>query len=516
MNNVVNISDAIEIYAHDYNTTMSYACAVFKSPKITHVDMWELPIGIDEAQPAKFATLVSRESTDLLSRFTIAITDVVQFPPSTAYLHGLGVISAALNKGFRIQYHHGTIPLNLYVITAQRPSTGKSGINQFFFTAVQKAYAKESERTAPLRNKLERELATNEKDMAKETEQGNIDNYLQKIVDCKTALAKVPLWRCNLSDATVEAAEGIAGAQGGLFNVISAEANAISVITGGVYTDAKAKKNLGLLLSAWDGEHVSTARIGREGIDCHVRASIAVLSQSDAVDTILAAGATGTGITERFLLLSEPTMLGTRGDPVYDKVAFPKILAEYDALINNIIAEEDIVIDFSRDAEKFLRMKKRDIEPKMADDGEYSNDLVGGFMGKADKHIRKIAAVLHCIENWREGGARSKEVQIQMVMRATAQFMELAERFLHAVDSHGYSGETSEVEKLISYFTEKAEKGKLKITIPILVSNLSGSKPFKGTPKLTSRIKNKILPILVERNYVVIADNTVYINPRLK
>jgi len=478
--------------------------------------MWDNPISAEDDIPGKFATLVSRDRKDLLSRFTIAVTDVVQFPQSTAFLHGLGVVSAALNKAFRIQYHHGTIPLNLYVITAQRPSTGKSGMNNFFLKPVRSAYKAEADRTAPIRNKLISEVLQLEKDIEKETDTRQIQQYCDQLVEAKEKLSKVPNWRSHMSDVTIEAAEMCAASQGGMFNIISAEANAVSVVTGGVYGDSKSSKNLGLILSAWDGEHVSSARVTREGIDCEVRASIAVLAQNDAVKVILDAGATGTGITERFLLLSEPTMLGSRGDPIYDKVAFPKLLAEYEALINNIIAEDNIVIDFSRESEKYLRLKKRSIEPKMADDGEYSNDLIGGFIGKADKHIRKIAATLHCCEEWRDTGSKSKIVGIETTMRASALFMELAARFLHAVDCHGYSGENSEVEKLVTYFTDKAEKGKLKITIPTLVSNLSGSRPFKGTPKITSRIKDKILPILAQRNYVVVVDNTVYINPRLK
>lgn len=509
-------SDVIEVYAQDNHVTLSYACAVFKSPLIANPDYWEQPASTDNLSKNEFARLVSPNSSDLLSRLTIAISDVIRFPKSTAFLHGMGAISSALNKGFSIKYHTGTIPLNLYVITAQRPSTGKSGINEFFFKPIHKAYKNESDSHAPKRAKIERELIIKEKDLEKETDDRLIQRYCDEIVDFKNELAKIPNWRCNLSDVTIEAAEGVAANQGGMFNIISAEADAINVVTGGVYGDGKAKKNLSLILSAWDGEHVSSARVGREGIDCEVRASIAVLAQADAVDTILAAGATGRGITERFLLLSEPSMLGSRGDLVYDKKTFQSLVSEYELMIANIVSESDIVIDFDKASESFLHSVIRRIEPKMADDGEYANDLVAGFMGKADKHIRKIAAVLHCSEEWRDGGSRSLLIKAPTIMRAVALFMELADRFLQTADSHGYSGEKSEIEKLIQYFTEKAEKGKIKITINSLRDNLKGSKPFKGTPNLTAKLRDKVLPILELNNYIVVADNIIYINPRLK
>jgi len=209
-------------------------------------------------------------------------------------------------------------------------------------------------------------------------------------------------------------------------------------------------------------------------------------------------------------------MLGTRGDPIYDKIEFPHLREQYERMINNIISETDVVIDFDKESELLLKNKKRDIEPKMADDGEYSNDLIGGFVGKADKHIRKIAAVLHCCENWSDGGQRSRMVNKETTLRACAMFVELADRFIQAVDDNGFSGTNSEIEKLIEYFTTRAEKGKLKIIIPALVSNVSKSKPFNGTQNITSRIRNEVLPELAKRNYCIVLKNTVYINPRLK
>jgi hypothetical protein len=484
--------------------------------------MWLKPLSSDENQNKTFATILRKDDDTLLARLTKSKCGMVRFPLSTAYLHGLGAVSAALNKAFKIKYYDGTIPLNLYVITAQRPSTGKSGINSMFINPITKAYKNSSDKNAPQRAKLESQLIAAEKkyEAAKNQDEAKFDDFqlteaFDKIEYYKAELIKVPRWRCNLTDPTIEAAEGVAASQGGMFNIVTAEADAINVVTGGVYSAGGGKKNLGLILSAWDGEHVSSARVTRDGIDCEVRASISVLAQPDAIDTILEAGSSGRGITERFLLLAEPSLLGYRGQKIIDMPVYNKLKQDYENLIQNIVDEDNITIDFTKAAELVLDVYIESIEPHLADNGKYSNDMICGFMGKADKHIRKIAGVLHCCEEWQSGGKRSVIVNAEIMIKAKELFKELADRFVFAADSLGHSGLNSECEKLIQYFTERAEKGKLKLDINTLRRNIAKTKPFTGSSNLTSKLRNEILPILEISNHIIVASNIIYINPRL-
>lgn len=512
--------DAVQIYSDDNNTTLAYACAALQSPLINKVEMWGTPTAFTDNSAASFSRLTRRTDVGLMSRLAHSISDVIRFPVSTAFLHGLGCVSAALNKGFSIKYHNETTPLNLYIITAQRPSTGKTGIHDYFFNPIYAAYKDVSDRTAPRRTKLQRDLINEEKKLEKQlatsANNDDIDATVKTIANIKEELITVPEWRCNLTDATIEAAENVAGKQGGMFNIVTAEADAINVITGGVYGDSKSKKNLGLILAGWGGEHVSSARVTRDGIDMKVRATVSILAQNDAVDTILAAGESGRGITERFLLLAEPSLLGKRGPLIYDKQTFNALSDEYKTLIDNIIREEKIIIDFDKSSEKYMRDYITGLEPQLADDGKYANDLISGFMGKAEKHIRKLAAVLHCVDEWGVDGSRSKLVKINTLIRAIGIFNELADRFLDAADSLGHSGEQSEIEKLTQYITERVERGKMKMTVNALRDNLKNTKPFRGTPNLSKRLREHVLPILCEHNFITVAHGVIYINPRLK
>ena len=83
-------------------------------------------------------------------------------------------------------------------------------------------------------------------------------------------------------------------------------------------------------------------------------------------------------------------------------------------------------------------------------------------------------------------------------------------------DSLGHSGEQSEIEKLTQYITERVERGKMKITINALRDNLKNTKPFRGTPNLSKRLREHVLPILCEHNFITVANGVIYINPRLK
>lgn len=514
--------DAIESYAQENNCSLAEACVVFKSPMLKNPEIWGEPVDVEDVVSQTSANLVSEKSTGLMARMAISISNEVSFPPSTAFLHGLGAVSSALNKGFKIKFKKTTIPLNLFVITAQRPSTGKSSINSFFMEPINRAYDDENKRTAVERMKLQRDLAMTEdklekmlsvKSTANEYEMQEAYDVIQSI---KNKLKEIPEWVSNITNATIEATEMVAASQNGLFNIVSAEADAINVITGNVYGDAKSKKQYSIILSGWDNEEVKTFRVGRKGINCKVRGSISILAQADAVDTILQSSEGGRGVTERFLLLDEKGFLGYRTKGTITEAQYNAITTEYSNTVNNIVAERDVLIDFSPESLDFIQAVKFRMEPNLKEDGKYANDLIGGFMGKLEKHVMKIAAILHCTDEWRDSGNRSRIVPLGTTQRAYALFMELADRFLQAADFHGYTGERSEISSLVDYFTQKAEKGNLKLTMPKLRDNIKNTKAFKGTPALTSKLKNQVLPLMQKKNYIVVDGNTIHINPRLK
>lgn len=510
--------DALETWAEANRASLVRAALELGSPMISKPNIWEdvqeIEISVEKQQPQ----LCVSQRGDLMTELAKQIANVVQFPVNTVFLHGLGVVASVLTKSFKIKYGFSDIPANLYVVTAQPPSTGKSAVNGKLYAPVFKAYDKLNESTSAERAQLKREIARLKKELDKEkSRDGGFEEIMDKIADKQARLSQIPEWEGTITDTTIEAAEMVAREQQGMFNIISAEAESINVIVGAVYGDDKGgkKSNQGLVLNAWDGEYVNTKRVGRKGYRGHVRATISVIAQEDSIDTLLAAGASGRGLTERFLMLNEKSLLGERD--MFKPYRFDKSLYKrYESLIYNIVMEDEVLLHFDDDADDMIKAYLHSNEDEMREDGKYSNALLTGFMGKADKHIRKIAAVLHCIDEWQDGGRRSNAINGDYATWAIGIFDELAKTFISASDGMGYVGQKSEIEKIRSIICEYAERGKFRTTMSSIRDRVKNSKPFKGSRNLQKKLREEVLPILEHHNYCIVDGANIYINPRLK
>lgn len=509
--------DDLEQYAVDNRCSIAQAAASTGSPLITKVAVWPqiVPIEIEVERPEP--EIATSQRGDILTEVAKQIAGNIQFPLNTCFLHAMGCTAAAMTKAFKIEYGFDSIPCNLYIVTAQPPSTGKSAVNGKLYAPIFRAYKKLNEETDSERRALMKEIARLEKELTKEkSKEGEHDEIYDKIRDKEDRLSKIPEWSGTLTDTTIEAAEMVCREQDGMFSIVSAEAESINVITGAVYgDDGKSKSNIGLILNAWDGEYINTRRVCRKGYSGHVRASISVIAQDDSIDTILSASSSGRGLTERFLLLCEKSKLGTRdmNKPYrFDKSLFSR----YESMIENVIREDDVRLHFTDSANQCINAYKTKIEPELGEDGEYSNAVITGFMGKADKHIRKIASVFHVADHWQDGGSRSNAINEDYALWAIGIFEELAKTFISASDTLGYVGKKSEVEKIRVIITGMAEKGKLKTTMASIRDKIKNVKPFKGSRNLTKKLRDDVLPIMEEHNYLVVVGTDIYINPRLK
>jgi hypothetical protein len=516
LGDMVGISQ-VNDYAADNGVGQHVAAIRLNSPLAQKAHFWPDVKKLTECKKIEAPNLTCSERGDLLTEYSKYVGGYIRFPSSTVFLHGLGVIASALTKSFSIDYgFDDSIPVNLYVATAQPPSTGKSSVNKAFLVPILKSYKKLNDLHEDDRKKLQREI----KRIEKKLEAGKVDGHEEtELIDMleskQEKLNKIPEWKGAISNATVESLENVAEQNGGMWNIVSAESDGLNVAVGSVYGDSGSKKNIEILLKSWDGEWFSSERIGRNGYHGDVRASIAVLAQDDTLDTMLAAGESGRGLTERFLMLSEKPMLGHRdheSKPVHDKV----LKARYESFINNVIMEDSVQLNFSHDAEENIKSYKCGLEPKMRDGGEYSNNLLTGFIGKADKQIRKIAAVLHCIDNWQDGGQRSHTVTDDYTVWAIALFDELSKTFVSAADFMGYAGSSSEVQKMSTVLTELAGKNKIKVNFTVVRDKVRNVKPFRGSRNVAEKLISDVLPKMQELNYCVIDGQTIYINPRLK
>lgn len=485
------------------------------------INYWDAPIMSDAIEPEQRGAVVKlADEKTLLTRLCWSISKSIQFPVNTIYAHAMGIVASAMSKSFQFEYGHSAKPVNLYVVTAQPPSTGKSGVNEILSDPVHAAFDAINETAIVERKKAKIRMAAIKRELKEAMKNSSVcDEAKFDLEDELTKLYaehdKHTVYTYALDDATPEATAKIALNQKGMFNIISAEADAINIILGGVYSDKKA--NFGIFLKGWDSERHHVARANQDVISGRVTGNICVIAQDESIKTILAAGESGRGISERFLLLRESTHLGKRTFKKKDKVKLDATLqAMYAKLIFNIVREQGVTLTFNDESIDLISDYREGLEPELADDGRYGNNMMRGFMGKADKQIMKIASVLHTIENWQDKGDRSTSIEISTVKSAIKFFKNIAESYIIAADELGFTGCESEYVKVEEKLQSYAEKGKLSMSVTQLRSNIKNVKPFTGTPNLTQKLKEVLLPALESNNVCVVHGGKIYINPHLK
>lgn len=515
MNHLQAVDSDSAIYAEANSRGVMPARIAIENNIYSHLGAaryWREPM-ISSQDTGSLESGLSLLGDDLLSDLSRSISQTIQFPENTIFAHGLGVVASAMSKSFRFEYGNSDKPVNLYVVTAQPPSTGKSGVNEILSEPVHEAFETVNKTAAVEQKKIKIRLASAKAQMKKAETKEQQFAIEDEITDLYKQHDKHTVYTYALDDATPEATAKIALSQKGLFNIISAEADAINVILGGVYSDKKA--NYGIFLKGWDAERHHVARSGQETMSGRVVGNIAVIAQDESIKTILEAGESGRGISERFLIVREKTFLGSRTFGK-TKPLNSLLTAEYGRMIFNIVREKAITFKFSDEASTLINRYREQLEPEMGDHGLYSNNMMRGFIGKADKQIMKIASILHCIENWRDGGAKSCEIQDTTVKIAMKIFKAIVSAYTSAADELGFTGADSEYKKVEEKIIAYAEKGKHTVTVSQLRSNLKGIKPFTGTPQLTIKLREVLLPALEDSGICIVHKDKIYINPHLK
>lgn len=482
-------------------------------PKSGIIEFWGEPLLSGNIEADSTVKLNLIKDKNILSDLSKSIAKCFQFPVNTIFTHGLGVIASAMSKSFKFEYEHGVKPVNLYVVTAQPPSTGKSGVNDLLSEPVHLAFEAINQTAKIERKKSKIRIAATKNEMKNASCKEAQFALEDELTELYKEHDKHTVYLYSTDDATAEGLGGLAARQKGIFNIVSAEADAINVILGGVYSDKKS--NHGIFLKGWDSERVSIVRSSKEDVSFIATGTIAVIAQDESIKTILEAGESGRGISERFLLMRENTFLGKRDFKKKTRVS-DTLLAEYSRMIFNITREAGVVLKFSEESSDLISKYREDLEPSLGNDGEYSNNMMRGFVGKADKQIMKIASILHTMENWRDGGSRSNHIETNTVKSAIEIFNEYVKSYVAAADDLGFTGVESEYEKIEERLQAYAEKGKLTLTVSQLRSNVKDIKPFTGTPNLTKKLREIILPVLESNNICVTHESKIYINPRLR
>lgn len=459
---------------------------------------WPEPKELPKIELKKL-NVVDEEATDLLTLSALNLSESVQFPLSTAYLHGLGVIGCALNKNFKIGYYNQEIPVPIYMITSQPPSTGKSSIHNFFSIPYMLAVKDLNQRNEPVRNKLKDKLKKISKEIEKATHDQERDELCKEFSKIKEEIKEVDTFNAVMTNTTPEAIESVAFSQKGVFNVMSDESGAVTSSLGVMYADSNRMSNNDMVLKGWDGGYHSSYRVNRDTVEGFVYGGYAVLAQQETVEAIFAMGERGNGISERFLLCMEQNWLGKRDFSKGVRID-NELQKRYAKLMYNIVNSKDMIIRHSDDSITFIRRKCRENEEHLADLKKYSHPMLRGFVGKMEKHILKISAILHAVENF-EKGITGAEVCLETTIKAFGIFSELMDLYVYAAGETGRAGDWAQLEVVRTALQRMASKGQLSVKISTLLDNIKKTSSWKRQEKIISHFKINLMPKLADLHW---------------
>lgn len=481
---------------------------------------------LDKQVEAPLVDIVNPKQDDweknILERYSENISHYIQFPANTCFLHGLGVLSSAMNRRFTFEQRIGSDtekPVNLFCVSAQPPSTGKSFVNDSFFDPILIAFKGISDANRIKRSKIEDDIQELRK-MLKTAYGSQLDGIKNDLIKKAEELEKYCDYIPFFKDPTPEGMLKAMSKQGGCGNVISDEADAINVLLGSVYGDSSKPANSGLILAMFNGEWMSVARSGSDGFFGRVRGTCAVLAQESTVKAIIEAGKLGRGVGERFLLINEPDMLGKR-DQMSKRFVDKRLKSEYIDLVNNLTHEDFTKLTFDENSHYAIDCYKQSIEPHLIAGGKYGDNMIRGTLGKCADQIQRIACILWGAQEWSKDGRRRKVIGYKTTKRAIDIFDELSRTYLAAAEDSGCAGLSPKVEIVKKYLAKRCAKDikerKLsKITVQQLQQNLKSNKAFASTGKLTTYLRDVIMPELIAANVVIMCRGEYYISPRLR
>jgi hypothetical protein len=250
----------------------------------------------------------------------------------------------------------------------------------------------------------------------------------------------------------------------------------INTLLGLSYGDGKKANNNDLLLNGYDGGHINSQRIGREGYCGHVIGAFVSFAQNGSIEKMLEASH-GTGLAERCLFAAEPHYLGKRNR--FKSTAIDKdLLTEYHNMTTELAgimyhhANSDLsMLTLTAQGHRLITEYLVDIEPHLKDGGKFSHSFMRGAASKLNIQIMKLAANLH-LSN---GHFFESEIPDKLVNAAIAIVDDIFEASIQICHKKGVAGEKAELEAVINYLSRGNPK-----TERDIINSLRNTTPFRN------------------------------------
>lgn len=315
----------------------------------------------------------------------------------------------------------------------------------------------------------------------------------------RDALVAKKEWLSNglfVTNSTPEGLEKTLIESNGFFSAVSSEQGLFNSLLGNSYGNGRQNNN-DLVLNGFDGGEVNSLRAGRTGFNGSVIGAVCCFAQQGSVETILNAS-NGTGVSERFLMLSEPHNLGIRDHKqVFNKCAFAEVnyaiqCDKFEDVIEDPLPPEDLIpLTISPKGFDLIKDYRGSIEPYLADGGKYSHISLRGAGCKIDMQIMKLSANLHLSDF-----NQSTAIADKHVTSAIHIAHELLEANLRLCQAKGIMGLKAEFTAVINYMTAKhGVKSERE-----LINSLRSTQPFKDFSGKKSNLIKDTLAAMTKEN----------------
>ena len=395
--------------------------------------------------------------SDVLSRSIIGkaateAAEMAMFPLETSNLMALCAASWCVGVGYKVSFYDGdSIPVNLFFIAEARSGEGKSRALKLLTKGMTKSIEEIAEKRKLTRSRLMDDFVANndnKPEKASHTEKEMLNKELAK---------NHPLSH-TVSDMTGAAFDNMLRDQRGWFVLKTTEQGLIDSLFMGSHTDGNA--NLDPFLNAFDGEYTETRRVGREGFSGTPHGGIGVISQSGSIEKMLELSG-NRGLTQRFLMMLEPTKMGTRKFGRYTREL--KHLPRFNGVCGGIVkgAINDIeTLEFNN--LKTLKIEdgawdliydfKNTIEPSLGPGGKYEPAILSSMWSKFEIFCMKISATLHVIYGNTDKENISEETMVDAITIAAIMLSGVSE----IAESKGIVGGGMEKRGVLEYLKDKS------------------------------------------------------------
>lgn len=429
----------------------------------------------------------------IIGRLAIQMASLVQFPlfsTFTTLLVGAGCsVSTAYSSAFSSK--GGPLNAGMYALIEQPPSTGKSRILDRSIEPYQVGIKKFNKRVA-----------------------GKNREILERIQD--NPPPPMPFSSQAYNNVTAAGLDGmIANYIDGRFVLVSAEKG---LLTNMFPQSATFSTDNDLALKGWPGEMAASARVSRKSFVGDVAGSLCIVAQPGAALRILNESE-GSGLSERFMFVSEPDLLGQREHEVDQDEStldpwmepYRKACLEAVRIYSNMamdrwsggdyerISFKDLIrIAPGKEAAQLICDIKNRVEPELAE-RRAAGDMVGlGWVGKIDAHILKVATTMHVIECLGNGSKVPTLMPLKVVQAAADFIMVMKDHLQEIMTTNGQSGGGAESETILAVLERRG------LSMRQVVMAAKNRAPFKSRGKDAYRAAKERVERMIDAGEILI------------